>query len=62
MCEANDETITDIVSEFPKLLHKEYKRKHEWMRKTVFWGICRKKSFNFPEKWYKYKPLPCTEN
>ena len=29
MCEANDEIITDIISEFPKLLHKEYKRKYE---------------------------------
>ena len=56
MCEANDETITDIISEFPKLLQKEYRRKHEWMRKTALWGICRKKRFNVPKKWYKYKP------
>ena len=35
MCEANDETITDIISEFPKLLHKEYKRKHEFSREMV---------------------------
>ena len=48
MCEANDETITDIISEFPKLLQKEYRRKHEWMRKTVLWGIVERNALMFP--------------
>ena len=41
---------------------KEYNRPHDWMGKTVHWDICRKKGFNVPEKWYKHKPLSCTEN
>ena len=32
------------------------------MGKIVLWDICRKKGFNVPEKRYKHKPLPCTEN
>ena len=32
------------------------------MGNTVHWDICRKKGFNVPEKRYKHKSLPCTEN
>ena len=32
------------------------------MGKIVHWDIYRKIGFNFPEKWYKHKPLSCTEN
>ena len=47
----------------PTILQKEYKRRHDWMGKTVYWDICRKKGCNVPEKWYEHKPLlPCTEN
>ena len=62
MYKANDEIITHIISECPKLLQNEYKRRHDWMGKTVHWDICKKKGFNVPEKWYEHKPLPCTEN
>ena len=62
MCKANDETMTHIISERSKLLQKEYKRRHDWMGKTVHWDTCRKKGFNVPDKWYEHKPLPCTEN
>ena len=58
----NDETITHIISECPKLLQREYKRRHDWMVKIVHWDVCRKKGFNVPNKWYEHKPLPCTEN
>ena len=61
MCKANDETITHIISECPKLLQKEYKRQHDWMGKTVHWDICKKKAFNVPDKWNEHKPLRCTE-
>ena len=30
--------------------------------KTVHGDMCRKNSFNVPEKWYERKPLPCIEN
>ena len=61
MCKADDETITHIISECSKLLQKECKRQYDWMGTTVHWDICRKRGANVPEKWYKYKPLPCTE-
>ena len=62
MWKANDETITHIISECPKLLQEEYKRRHDWMGKTVHSDVCSKKGFNVPEKWYEHKPLLCTEN
>ena len=62
MCKANNETITHIISDCPKLIQNKYKRRHDRMGRAVHWDICRKKSFNFPEKWYKHKPLPCREN
>ena len=60
--ERNRITSAHIISECPKLLQKEYKRRHNLMGKTVYGDICRKKGFNVHEKWYKHKPLPCTEN
>ena len=62
MCKANDETIHPYFSECLKLLQKEYKRQHDWMGKAVLWDICIKKGFNVPGKWYKHKPILCTEN
>ena len=60
--EANDETITHIIFECPKLLQKEYKRLHDGIGKNLYWDISRNKGFNVSEKWYEHKPLPCTEN
>ena len=51
ICKANDETITHIITDYPKFLQKEYKQPHDWMGKTVHWDICRKKGFNIPGKW-----------
>ena len=62
MSKANNETVPHIISECPKLFQKECKQQHDWMGKTVYWDICRKKGFNVPEKMYKHKPLPYTEN
>ena len=42
-----------------ELLQKEYKQRND---STVHWRFCRKKGFNVPAKWYKHKPLLCTEN
>ena len=60
--EANDETITQIIFECPKLLRKEYKRLHDQIRKNLYWDISRNKGFNVSEKWQEHKTLPCTEN
>ena len=49
-CKANDETMTQIISECPKLLQKEYKRQHNWMEKTVYLDFCRKEGSNVPKK------------
>ena len=35
MCKVNDDTITHIISQCPKLIQKEYKRQHDWMGKTM---------------------------
>ena len=58
VCKTNDQTITHIISECPKPLHKEYKQQHDWMGRTVHWDICRKKGFNVLKKWYEHRPIP----
>ena len=62
MCKAIHETTTHLVSVCPKHLQKEYKQQLDWMGKTAYWNICRKKGLNIPKKWHENKPLPCAEN
>ena len=50
MCKAIDETTTHLVSVCPKHLQKEYKQQLDWMGKTAYWNICRKKGLNIPKK------------
>ena len=42
MCGQLDETVNHIISECSKLAQKEYKRRHDWVRKRIHWEVCRK--------------------
>ena len=37
MCGQSDESVSHILSECGKMAQKEYKRRHDWVRKKVHW-------------------------
>ena len=47
-----DETINHIISECSKLAQKEYKTRHDWVCKVVYWEWCKKLKFNHTNKSY----------
>ena len=55
----NDQSI---ISECSKLAQMEYKARHDWVGKVVYWEICRKFQFDHTNKWYMHNPAPILEN
>ena len=56
-----DEMINHIVSECSKLVHKEYKTRHNWVGKVIHWELSKKLKFDYTTKWYKHKPESIVE-
>ena len=52
LCKKADERIHHIVSGCSKLAKKEYKRRHDNLRKIVHWKLARKCNFEAGDKWY----------
>ena len=50
MCRKVDESIDHIVSGCSKLAQKEYKRRHDNLRKIVRWNLARKCTFEAGDK------------
>ena len=50
------ETVNQIVSKCSKLAQKEYKTKHNWVGKVIYWELCKKLEFDHTIKWYMHKP------
>ena len=51
-----DETVPYIVSEWSKLVHKEYKQvRHDSVANILYWKLCEKWGFSNAEKWYIHK-------
>ena len=55
LCGDTDEIITHIISECCKLSCKEYKTRHEWVGKVIYWELCKKKIDDL-NKWYMHNP------
>ena len=47
----NDETINHMSSKSSKLSQKEYKTRHNWVRKVIHWELCKKLKFDHKNKW-----------
>ena len=62
LCGDRDETITHIISECSKLVHKEYKTRHDWVGKMIHWEMCKKLKFDHKNKWYMHNTAPVLEN
>ena len=50
------------ISEYSKLTLKEYKNKHDLMRKVIHWELCKRMKFDLADKWYMHKPESIIEN
>ena len=62
LCGDRDETINHIISGCSKLAQKEYKTRHDWVRKVIHWEMCKKLKFDRTNKWYMHNPAPVPEN
>ena len=43
-------------NECRKLAQKEYKNRHDWMRKVIHCELCKKLKFHHTNKWFMHKP------
>ena len=43
LCCDRDEMISHIIIECSKLAEKEYKTRHDWVGKVIYWELCKKK-------------------
>ena len=57
-----DKTITHLISECSKLDQKEYKARHDWVRKVIYWEMCKKFKFDHANKWYMHNSAPVLED
>ena len=62
LCGDRKETINYIISEYSKLVQKEYKTRHDWVDKVIHWELCKKLKFDQMNKWYMYNPESVLEN
>ena len=58
-----DEKDNQRLSEYGKLVKKEeYKNKHDWVDKVIYWELCKKLKFQQTYKWYLHKSESVFEN
>ena len=62
LCGAIDETINHIISQWSKLAQKEYKTRHDWVRKVIHLELCKKSNFDHITEWYIPKLESVLEN
>ena len=47
--------INPIISKCSKQSQKEYKTRHDWVRKVIDKELCKKLKFNYTTKWHMHK-------
>ena len=57
-----DETINHILSDYSKLVPKEYKARHDLVGQVIHWEMCMTFKFDHTNKWYLHNPAPILEN
>ena len=62
VCREVVERIDCFVSGCSKLAQKEHKRRHDYLRKIVYWKLARKCNFEAGNKWYEHEPESVLEN
>ena len=51
-----------LVSGCPKLVQKQYKRRHDNVARRVHWELCKKYGLESSDKWYEHTPSDVVEN
>ena len=62
MCGKRDESITHLIAECKKLAQKEYKQRHDNIRRIVHLELCQKFGLVCEVKWCNYKTASVVEN
>ena len=62
LCGDRNETINHIINECSKLEQREYKARHDWVRKVIHWEMCKKVKFDHTNKRYIHNRAPVLEN
>ena len=57
-----DETINHIISEYSELAQRQYKTRHDWVGKVIYWELCKKFKFDHTNKQYMNNPESDLEN
>ena len=51
-----------LVSDFPKLAQKQYKRRNDNVARRVHWELCKKNGLESSDRWYENTPADVVEN
>ena len=62
MWRKKNETVNHIVSEYSKLVQKEYKARRYWQSKATNWELRNRLNFDYTTKSYQYKLKSDIEN
>ena len=62
LCGDRDESINHIISKYSKLVHKDYKTRHDWVIKVIHLELCKKFKFDHTNRWYMHNPESILEN
>ena len=62
LCDDRDEAINHIISVCSKLIQKEYKTRHDWVGKLIYWKLYKKFKSDHTNKWYMHNPESVQEN
>ena len=62
MCREENETVSHIVSKCKMLAPKEYKKRHDNVRRYIHWKLCEKSDFQRAQQWYDHEPDGAIEN
>ena len=61
LCLTKEETVMHLVSVCPKLLQKQYKRRHDNVARRVHWDLCKKYGRKSTDRWYEHTPADIVE-
>ena len=57
-----NEAINHIICKCIKLAQSEYKTRHDWAEKVIYWELCKKFKFDHTNKWYMHNPESVLDN
>ena len=62
LCGNRDDTINNIINKCCKFVQREYKTRHNWVGKVIYWKQSKKFLNDHANKWYIHNPESVLEN